>query len=191
MSTQARNFLWDEEDVQLEDDVRAASNPCHDPSTGEFCNTGGHAAGTALIQSYINTDADADFDAMRDPSTPSGKTLLRELGGLPNHSGTVYRGTALTADELQSIRTTKTFDLKLTSSSSKDVEVAFEFVRGGQDKVPVLFELRVKRGKDVSKLASGQEEVMLPAGMKFTRSLGLTTFNLEGRRVTKVTLEEL
>ena len=106
------------------------------------------------------------YEAMRSPSTPEGKQFVAILDKLPLHDGVVYRGLVLTQANVDRLQATKELRLTKVSSSSKNPDVAHDFMTNEHDQriednrkggVMVLMELHTTTGRDI-------EHVLMPGG---------------------------
>lgn len=121
-----------------------------------------------------------NYEAMRNPSSPEGKQLADALKELPVHTGMVYRGMVITPAQAQKLAAQKDLTISKFTSSTKDREVAEDFLEGemearldeGRKGVEVLYELHTSGSPDLSALSevyAREQEVVLgrKGGQKF------------------------
>ena len=99
-----------------------------------------------------------------DPSAiPGIKTAISGLNKLPKHTGIVYRGAGMTAQQLNSYKVGVQLKPKAFTSTSTDIQEAESFAEG------VLFEIQSKTGTDVSALSifENESEILFKPGTVF------------------------
>jgi hypothetical protein len=114
--------------------------------------------------------------------------ISQGLEKLPVFTGTVYRGMIVKRKEFDRIFGGDTVTQNRFVSSSKDMNVAFDFATRDQDRmkknqVQVFLEIKSKNGRDISDISEfngkfapyNQQEIM------FTNN---TTFRIESRKIT-------
>ncbi|EAY30848.1 eCIS core domain-containing protein [Microscilla marina] len=101
-----------------------------------------------------------------------GKThnamLYNALRDLPDHVGSVYRGQGSLPWDTFTVGQTKT--LHKFTSTTKTLDRTYPFMQTGRITTPVLIEMQVNTGKDVSSISryQAEEEVLLQPGTTFT-----------------------
>lgn len=95
--------------------------------------------------------------------------LYNALRDLPDYAGTVYRGQGNFKLFGGSFTVGQTKTLHKFTSSSKSTTEAHDFMKGGHVTTPVLIEMQVTSGKDVSSISAYdyEEEVLLQPGTTF------------------------
>lgn len=94
--------------------------------------------------------------------------LYNALRDLPNYAGNVYRGQGNLFGGSFNVGQTKT--LHKFTSTSKSITETHDFMQGGNFTTPVLIQMQVTSGKDISTISQYdyEEEVLLQPGTAFT-----------------------
>lgn len=143
---------------------------------------------TSLYYGAINAALRGnDKDVLSKPLTTQQKAKFLEdarfataaLDALPNHTGTVYRGTVMPKSLLDQYEVGKTITEKAFVSTSTEPNVAESFGKGAAGgEVSVRYAIQSKQGKSVKMVSAvpGEEEILFKPDTQF-KVLGKKTKN--------------